>query len=38
MTEIDIVLTRIEHKYLLQNVRTIPGEFYHVLALADIDE
>ena len=36
-TEIDPVLIKKEHQQILQNVKAIPGEFQHVLVIADID-
>ena len=37
-TEIDFVLTKKEHPWFIHNEKTIPGEFQHVLVIADIDK
>ena len=37
-TEIDFVLIKKEHRQFIQNVKAIPGEFQHVLMIADIDK
>ena len=37
-TEIDFVLIKKEHQLFIQNVKAIPEEFQHALAIADIDK
>ena len=37
-TKIDLVLTKKEHPWFIQNVKKIPGELQHVLVIADIDK
>ena len=32
------MLIKKEHRWLIQNVKTIPGEFQHALEIADIDK
>ena len=36
--KIDFVLMKKEHRAFVQNVKAIPGEFQHVLVIADIDK
>ena len=37
-TKIDFVLIQKEHRWSIQNVKAIPGEFLHFLLIADIDK
>ena len=37
-TGIDFVLIKKEHRWFIQNVKAIPGEFQHALVMADIDK
>ena len=37
-TGIDFVLIKKEHRWFIQNVKTITGEFQHALVIADTDK
>ena len=37
-TKIDSVLIRIQHRWIIENVKVILGEFQHLLVVADIDK
>ena len=37
-TEIDFVMIKKEHRWLIKNVRAMPGEFQHALVIAHIDK